>query len=71
MNLLASVTKGFELLNELLDDFKLSQGRDFGMMGDADGMMGYEGFGEHMMEYGFPHEGASQHRFGGGRMMMH
>lgn len=31
VNLMASVTKGFELMNELLEDFKIYQGKDFGI----------------------------------------
>jgi hypothetical protein len=43
VNLMASVTKGFELMNDLLEDFKVYLGKDFGMSDMQDGgMMGYE-----------------------------
>eukprot|EP00347_Sterkiella_histriomuscorum_P008516 403344803 len=46
VNLLASVTKGFELLNELLDNFKLYQGRDgYNMSEMMDGNFGLGGRG--------------------------
>ena len=37
VNLLASITKGFELLNELFSDYKISYGKEFA--DEADEMM--------------------------------
>lgn len=50
MNLLASVTKGFELLNDLLENFKLYTGKEGGIGADMmDFTMGRGGFDEEML----------------------
>ncbi len=57
VNLLASVTKGFELMNDLLENFKLYSGKDFG--GGMNDMMDFsrQGFDEEMLSMNQPKGG--------------
>jgi hypothetical protein len=50
VNLLASITKGFELINELFDDYKTIHGKEgYGMM-DPDDVMMHGGGGRYWDE---------------------